>query len=143
VDVADSVVGAAANRADRETVTTSARAARECDVSYEQLLVDVFSQEDIQILTARVNGDTVILVVDDSVGDGNTGRASDIEGICIISENRTRLSLMYGVRHTGIVTKAVSGRAVDGDLVHGQSLGSVDGEGLDRRVLNGKSIAKL
>lgn len=33
VDVADSVVRAAANRADRKTVATSARAAREGDVS--------------------------------------------------------------------------------------------------------------
>jgi hypothetical protein len=38
VDVADSVVGAAANGTDRETVTASARAAGEGDVSYEQWL---------------------------------------------------------------------------------------------------------
>jgi hypothetical protein len=44
------------------------------------------------------------------------------------------------LRHTGVVTKAVSSSAVDGDLVHGQGLGSVDREGLDRRVLDGESV---
>jgi hypothetical protein len=88
VDVADSVVGAAADGTDRETVTASARAAGEGDVSYEQLLV-VSSKRggDSRIRTARVDGNTIVLVVNDSVGDGDTGRASDIEGICIMSEN--------------------------------------------------------
>jgi hypothetical protein len=48
VDVADSVVWAAANRADWETVTSSARAAREGDISYEQWLVHISSQADIR-----------------------------------------------------------------------------------------------
>jgi hypothetical protein len=87
VDVADSIIGAAANRTDREAVSSSARTAREGDISYEQYLVNVSSQDDVGLLTARVDGDTVILVVNDSVGDGNTGRASDIEGIWIRSEN--------------------------------------------------------
>lgn len=39
------------------------------------------------------------------------------------------------------MSEAVSGGAIDGDAVHGQGLGSVDREGLDRRVLDGKSIA--
>jgi hypothetical protein len=39
------------------------------------------------------------------------------------------------------VAKAVSSGAIDGDRVHGQGLGSVDREGLDGRVLDGKSIA--
>jgi hypothetical protein len=39
------------------------------------------------------------------------------------------------------VAKAVSSGAIDGDRVHGQGLGSVDREGLDRRVLDGESIA--
>jgi len=45
------------------------------------------------------------------------------------------------VRHTGVVSEAITGGAVNGDAVHGQGLGSVDGEGLDRRVLDGKSVA--
>jgi hypothetical protein len=47
------------------------------------------------------------------------------------------------VAHTGVVAEAVSSGAVNGDRVHGQGLGSVDREGLDRRVLDGKSIAML
>jgi len=39
------------------------------------------------------------------------------------------------------VSEAVTGGAINGDAVHGQGLGSVDGEGLDRRVLDGKSVA--
>jgi hypothetical protein len=79
--------------------------------------------------------------VDDSVGDGNTGRASDIKGICTILEDCGCNQSSRMLRHTSVVTKAVSGSAVDGDTVHGQGLGSVDRKGLDRRVLDGKSIA--
>ena len=46
-------------------------------------------------------------------------------------------------RHTGVVSKAVSGCAINSDAVHGQGLGSVDREGLDRRVLDGESVAKI
>ena len=47
------------------------------------------------------------------------------------------------VRHTGVVAEAVSGSAVDGDAVHGQGLGPIDREGLNRRVLDGESVAKI
>lgn len=93
MDVADSVVVAAANGTDRKTVTTSARAAREGDIG------------------TRVNSDTVILgwisvlrggqpriqstnlVVNDSIGDGDASRASDIEGICDMSKSCSGLFL--------------------------------------------------
>jgi hypothetical protein len=92
VNVADSVVVTAANGADGKTVTASAGAAGEGDVSYTKLLVASSKKErESQILTARVDGNTIILVVNDSVGDGNTGRASDIEGICFMSENCSQL----------------------------------------------------
>ena len=45
------------------------------------------------------------------------------------------------MRHTSVVSEAVSSGAVDSDLVHGQGLGSIDREGLNGRVLDGKSIA--
>lgn len=41
------------------------------------------------------------------------------------------------------MAEAVSGSAVDGDAVHGQGLGSIDREGLNRRVLDGESVAKI
>jgi hypothetical protein len=47
------------------------------------------------------------------------------------------------VRHTGVVAEAVSSSAVDGDAVHGQGLGSIDGEGLNGRVLDGESVAEI
>ena len=37
------------------------------------------------------------------------------------------------------MAEAVSGSAVDGDAVHGQGLGPIDREGLNRRVLDGES----
>jgi hypothetical protein len=45
VDVADSVVGTAADGTDRKTVTASARTAREGDVSYEQSSVSSTRQK--------------------------------------------------------------------------------------------------
>lgn len=56
VDVADSVVGAAANGADTKTVATSARTAREGDVG------------------TRVDSNAIVLVVNNSSSNYYTGR---------------------------------------------------------------------
>ena len=41
------------------------------------------------------------------------------------------------------MSEAVSSGAVDSDAVHRQGLCSVDGEGLDGRVLDGKPVANI
>ena len=87
MDIADSVVVAAANGTNGKTVTTSARAAGEGDISTR---VDSNTVVLDCTLVSRIETqDTKLtyLVVNNSVGDGNTSRASDIEGIYIMLEN--------------------------------------------------------
>lgn len=94
------VVVAAANGADGETVATGAVAASEGNVS------------------AAVNGEAVVLVVDGGAGDGDVLRVTDIESVGVVA------------------ALGVTVLVVDGDVVDRKGVGVVDGEDLDRGVLD-------
>ena len=68
---------------------------------------------------ARVNGQAVILVLDVGVGDGDASGAADVESVSVVAT-------------VGDITSSV----VDGDVVQNQVGGTVDGETLDRGVLD-------
>jgi hypothetical protein len=103
-DVLDGVVLAATYGADGDAVSAGAGTAGEVDVS------------------ARVDGQAVVLVLDVRVGDVYTGRATNIESIGVVAA-------------VGNITSGV----VDGDLVKSEVLCTVDGETLHRCVLDVES----
>jgi hypothetical protein len=96
----DDVVVAAADGADGETVAAGAVAAGESDVS------------------AGVDGEAVVLVVDGGAGDGDVLRVTDVESVGVVAALR--------------VTVLV----VDGDVVDRECVGVVDREDLDGGVLD-------
>jgi hypothetical protein len=100
-DSVDDVVVAAADGADGETVTAGAEAAGEGDVS------------------AAVDGEAVVLVVDGGAGDGDLRRVTDVESVGVVT------------------TLGVTVLVVDGDAVDLEALGVVDAENLNRAVLDG------
>ena len=97
----DGVVVAAADGADGETVTARAVAAGESDVS------------------AAVDGEAVVLVVDGGTADGDAIGRTDVEGVGVVA------------------AVGVTVLVVDGDVVDLELGGSVDGEDLDGGVLDG------
>lgn len=109
--VADSAVGdgnsvnvvvvTASNGSDGETVSSRAGSAGERDAG------------------SGVDGEAVVLVLADSVGDGDVRGRSDIEAVSVVSS-----------------ISDISSGVVDGDRVDSQSLGGVDGDGLDWGVLD-------
>ena len=94
------VVVTAADGADGETVATGAVAASEGDVS------------------AGVDGEAVVLVVDGGLGDSDVLRVTDIEGIGVVAA-------------LGVTILVVDGNAVDS-----KSVSVVDGEDLNGGVLD-------
>lgn len=103
-DGLDDVVGAAADGADGETVATAAGAAGEGDVG------------------ARVDGEAVVLVLDDGARDVDASGGSDVEGVGVVATGR------------------VTGRVVQVDIVDTQGGGAVDAESLDGGVLHAKTL---
>ena len=101
-DVLDSVVAAAANGTDGDTVAACASHARDVDVS------------------ARVDGNAIILVLDNTVLNGNARRRANVEAI-------------------GVVAFRGAGAVVDGHTGDGDAVG-FDGERLDRRVEEGDAL---
>jgi hypothetical protein len=70
-------------------------------------------------VSTGVDSQAVVLVLDVGVGDVDTSGAADVEGVSVVAT-------------VGHVTSSV----VDGDLVKSEVLGAVDGETLDRGVLD-------
>lgn len=68
---------------------------------------------------ARVDGKAVILVLDVGVGDGDASGAADVESVSVVAT-------------VGDITSGV----VDGDVVKGEVSGTIDGETLNRGVLD-------
>lgn len=101
-DVLDSVVATATNGSNGQTVSTGAGTTREVDV------------------LTRVNGNTVVLVLDHGAGDGDVSGLADIEAV--------------GVVTAVVVTVGV----VDGDILDGQVVG-LDAEHLNGGVLDGET----
>jgi hypothetical protein len=122
LDSLDDVVGAAADRADRETVTTlwcvlEARSAGKFwEMTYRAVTVG-----ECDVLTG-VDRQTVILVVDGGLVDGDTGGRANIESVGVVAA-------------VGDVSSAV----VNLDRGDGQVLGVVDAEALDGSVLDVKA----
>jgi hypothetical protein len=117
-NVRDSVVRSATDGTDGETVSTRASSSREGDAS------------------TRVDGQAVILVLDDGVDDLDVGGASDVECISVVTSSR------------------VSGRVVNVDVLKSKTRCTVDGEDLNwgvqdvktsdgRRALQGVGIEEL
>ena len=73
-------------------------------------------------VSAGVDGEAVILVLDVGVGNVDASGAADVESVGVVA------AVCY-----------IAGSVVDGDLVKGEVLGSVDGETLDRGVLDVES----
>ena len=67
----------------------------------------------------RVNRKTIVLVLDVGIGDGDASGAADVESVSVVTT-------------VGHVTSAV----VDGDVVKDEISGTVDGEALNRSVLD-------
>jgi hypothetical protein len=103
-DSVDDVVVAAADGADGKTVATGAEAAGEGDVS------------------AAVDGEAVVLVVDGGSGDGDLRRVADVESVGVVA------------------ALGVTVLVVDGDAVDLEALGVVDAENLNRAVLDGLGL---
>jgi hypothetical protein len=100
LDGVNGIVVTTADGTDGETVSTSAGSTGEVDVS------------------TRVDGETIILVDNNRVGDSNVGGSSNIESI-------------------SVVTLSVTVLVVHGDLVDGQGSGTVDGHHLNWGVFEG------
>lgn len=96
----DGVVLAASDRADAETVAAGAETRVELDVG------------------ARVDGNTVVLVVDLGAVDVDLVGGANVETIGVVA------------------SLGIAGRGVDGHLVDGQAVTAVDGDHLNRRVDN-------
>ena len=94
------VVVTATDGADGETVATGAVAAGEGDVS------------------AGVDGEAVVLVVDGGAGDSDVLRVTDVESVGVVA------------------ALGVTVLVVDGDVVDREGVGVVDGEHLDGGVLD-------
>lgn len=99
VDVLHGVVGAATNGANGQAVATRAGAASEGNVS------------------ARVNSETVVLVLDGSTRDVDTRRRSNIKSICVVSE-----------------IPCIASRVVNSNIDDLEVVGVVNGEALHGRV---------
>jgi hypothetical protein len=69
-------------------------------------------------VSAAVNGEAVVLVVDGGAGDSDVLRVTDIE----------RVGVVAALRVTVLV--------VDGNVVDREGIGVIDGEDLDRGVLD-------
>lgn len=67
---------------------------------------------------ARVDGQAVILVLDVGVGDPDAGGRTNVKGVGVVA------------------SLGISGGVVDGDVIKVGLRGSVDGECLNRRVLD-------
>lgn len=115
-DVLDGVVIAAANGADGETVATRAGTARELDV------------------LARVDGDTIVLVLDGGAADVDTVRLADVERVGVVAAVVVAVRVVDGQ----VLENSVVGLDTDG--LHGSVL---DVQAGDSRVLDGVDIHEL
>lgn len=117
LDSVDDIVVSAANAADGQTVATRAETAAEGDVLYR---VNIFHHYRIRSLThlARVDSNTVVLVVNLGTVNGDTSALTDIKAIGVVSALGITLSI------------------VNGHLVDGQTVDGVDADSLDRGVLD-------
>jgi hypothetical protein len=106
-DVLDNIVGAAANRADGDTVTAGAASTGEVDVG------------------TGVNSKAVVLVLDVGVGDVDTSGAANVESVGVVAT----VGLVTG----GVVNRDV----VKGDLLGSVNGESLDGGVLDVQVGDG------
>ena len=73
-------------------------------------------------VSAAVDGEAVVLVVDGGAGDGDLRRVADVESIGVVA------------------ALGVTVLVVDGDAVHLETLGVVDAENLDGAVLDGLGL---
>jgi len=101
LDVGDGVVITTTDGTDGETVATSAGRTGDSDVG------------------TRVDGDTVILVVDVGTRNGDAAGGANVESIGVVA-----------------LVLTVTGRVVNSDTSQGKLLGVVDGEDLNGRILD-------